>query len=175
MATIIQVQVRCAGCNRRLADIVNELQGGQVLIELKCPRCGQPHLEVIRPDAAHASSSASPPRRIGAGLGLILSIMSVSLWALPLMVAVLLVISVSAPHAVSASAESLAEVNGKTITSEQVQKALGARLATLERQIHQRATTLGSPAPRELRAGDRRGVAASQVIAGLEAIRPYWR
>ncbi len=136
MATIIQVQVRCAGCNRRLADIVNELEGGQVLIELKCPRCGQPHLEVIRPDAAHAPSNASPPRRIGAGLGLILSIMSASLWALPLLAAVLLVISVSAPRAVSASAESIAEVNGEAITSEQVQKALGARLATLERQIY---------------------------------------
>ena len=45
---VVQVQVRCAGCNRRLADLVNEVEAGQILIELKCPRCGHPHLEVIR-------------------------------------------------------------------------------------------------------------------------------
>jgi phage FluMu protein Com len=49
VASVIQTQVRCAGCNRRLADLVNEVEAGQLLIELKCPRCGQPHLEVIRP------------------------------------------------------------------------------------------------------------------------------
>ena len=48
MATVTQTQVRCAGCNRRLADVVNEVEAGQVLVEWKCPRCGQPHLEVIR-------------------------------------------------------------------------------------------------------------------------------
>jgi phage FluMu protein Com len=48
MATVRQRQIRCAGCNRRLADVVNEVEAGQVLVELKCPRCGQPHLEVIR-------------------------------------------------------------------------------------------------------------------------------
>jgi phage FluMu protein Com len=49
MATALQVQIRCAGCNRRLGDLVNEIDAGQVILELKCPRCGQPHLEVIRP------------------------------------------------------------------------------------------------------------------------------
>jgi phage FluMu protein Com len=49
VATVTQTQIRCAGCNRRLADLVNELEAGQVLVELKCPRCGQPHVEVIRP------------------------------------------------------------------------------------------------------------------------------
>jgi len=48
MATVTQIQIRCTGCNRRLADLVNEVEAGQVLVELKCPRCGQPHLEVIR-------------------------------------------------------------------------------------------------------------------------------
>jgi phage FluMu protein Com len=48
MATVSQTQIRCSGCNRRLADVVNEVEAGQVLVELKCPRCGQPHLEVIR-------------------------------------------------------------------------------------------------------------------------------
>ena len=48
MATVTQTQIRCTECKRRLADVVNEVQGGQVLLELKCPRCGQPHLEVIR-------------------------------------------------------------------------------------------------------------------------------
>jgi phage FluMu protein Com len=51
VASIVQTQVRCGGCNRRLADLVNEVDAGQLLIELKCPRCGQPHLEVIRPQA----------------------------------------------------------------------------------------------------------------------------
>jgi phage FluMu protein Com len=47
-----QVQLRCGGCNRRLGDFVNEIQAGQAILELKCPRCGQPHVEVIRPSAA---------------------------------------------------------------------------------------------------------------------------
>ena len=54
MAAVSQIQIRYTGCNRRLADVVNEVQAGQVLIELKCPRCGHPHLEVIRP--AHGIS-----------------------------------------------------------------------------------------------------------------------
>jgi phage FluMu protein Com len=49
MAPVAQIQIRCTGCNRRLGDLINEVEAGQVLIELKCPRCGQPHLEVIRP------------------------------------------------------------------------------------------------------------------------------
>ena len=44
-----QTQVRCRECNRRLGDFVNELQAGQVILELKCPKCGRPHLEIIRP------------------------------------------------------------------------------------------------------------------------------
>jgi hypothetical protein len=36
VASVIQTQVRCAGCNRRLADLVNEVEAGQILIELKC-------------------------------------------------------------------------------------------------------------------------------------------
>jgi hypothetical protein len=46
---VIRTQIRCRGCNRRLADLVNELEGGQVILELKCPRCGRPHLELVRP------------------------------------------------------------------------------------------------------------------------------
>ena len=48
MATVLQIQIRCAGCNRRLADLVNEVEMGQVLVEMKCPRCGHSNLEVIR-------------------------------------------------------------------------------------------------------------------------------
>ena len=51
-ALLPQIQLRCSGCNRRLADLVNEIQAGQAILELKCPRCGQPQLEVIRPSAA---------------------------------------------------------------------------------------------------------------------------
>lgn len=43
-----QIQVRCAECNRRLADYVNELGAGQLILELKCPKCGRPHVEIIR-------------------------------------------------------------------------------------------------------------------------------
>jgi phage FluMu protein Com len=55
VSAVTQIQIRCAGCNRRLADLVNELELGQVLVELKCPRCGQPHLEVIRSSTAVGS------------------------------------------------------------------------------------------------------------------------
>jgi Zn finger protein HypA/HybF involved in hydrogenase expression len=44
----IQRQVRCRECNRRLGDYVNEIQAGQVILELKCPKCGRPHAEIIR-------------------------------------------------------------------------------------------------------------------------------
>jgi Mu-like prophage protein Com len=54
VASIVQTQVRCGGCNRRLADVVNEVDAGQLLIELKCPRCGEPHLEVMRPQPRRA-------------------------------------------------------------------------------------------------------------------------
>lgn len=49
MALVAQTQFRCTGCNRRLGDFVNEILAGQVILELKCPRCGQPHMEVLRP------------------------------------------------------------------------------------------------------------------------------
>jgi phage FluMu protein Com len=49
MSTLTQIQVRCTGCNRRLGDYLSELEAGQVILELKCPRCGQPHTEIIRP------------------------------------------------------------------------------------------------------------------------------
>jgi len=51
----VQSQIRCSGCRRRLADFVNELASGQVILELKCPRCGHPHLEIIRP-AVHGAA-----------------------------------------------------------------------------------------------------------------------
>ena len=53
-----QMQLRCNGCNRRLGDFVNEVQAGQLILELKCPRCGQPHVELIRPTAAHDAEPA---------------------------------------------------------------------------------------------------------------------
>ena len=43
-----QIQMRCTACNRRLGDYVNLVQGGQVIIEVKCPKCGHPHLEIVR-------------------------------------------------------------------------------------------------------------------------------
>ena len=48
MAAVPQTQVRCNECNRRLGDYVNEVTTGQVILELKCPKCGAPHTEDIR-------------------------------------------------------------------------------------------------------------------------------
>jgi soluble lytic murein transglycosylase-like protein len=39
-----QAQIRRTACNRRLANLINEVEGGQVIVEMKCPRCGSPHL-----------------------------------------------------------------------------------------------------------------------------------
>ena len=48
MATVLQTHIRCGECNRRLADFVNEIESGQVILEFKCPKCGSPHFEVVR-------------------------------------------------------------------------------------------------------------------------------
>ena len=45
---VTQIQIRWTGCGRRLADYVNEVEAGMVIIEQKCPKCGQPHTQVIR-------------------------------------------------------------------------------------------------------------------------------
>lgn len=67
MAPLPETQLRCTGCNRRLVDFVNEVQAGQVILELKCPRCGQPNMEIIRPlrprdDANIDAGRLRPPR-----------------------------------------------------------------------------------------------------------------
>jgi phage FluMu protein Com len=69
MARVFQSQVRCAGCHRRLADLVNEIDGGQLLLELKCPRCGHSHLEVMRPrpDSNRITPPLRPPGVTGDG------------------------------------------------------------------------------------------------------------
>ncbi len=63
MSTVTQVQVRCTGCRRRLCDYLGELAAGQVILELKCPRCGQPHTEIIRAAAGSASISRKANKR----------------------------------------------------------------------------------------------------------------
>jgi phage FluMu protein Com len=136
VATVIQVAIRCAGCHRRLADVVNEVEAGQVLLELKCPRCGQPHLEVIRPQRTDTPPKASSASRIGTGLGLVLAVAS-SLWALALLLSLVLMIATSVfPRAASgASAEPHAEVTGEAITSEPVENGVGGPLRTLEKLV----------------------------------------
>ncbi len=62
MGTLAQIQLRCTGCNRRLGDFINEVEAGQVILELKCPRCGHPHMEVIRPPHLHPDGSPSNGR-----------------------------------------------------------------------------------------------------------------
>jgi phage FluMu protein Com len=56
MPNVDPIQIRCRGCHRRLADVVNNVVAGEILVEVKCPRCGQPHVEVIRSVRAIASS-----------------------------------------------------------------------------------------------------------------------
>ena len=58
------IQIRCRGCHRRLADVVNNVEAGESLVELKCPRCGRPHVEVIRSTRPIASVNepAGPTR-----------------------------------------------------------------------------------------------------------------
>jgi hypothetical protein len=34
-AVVVQTQIRCTACNRRLADLVNEVEAGQVIVEMK--------------------------------------------------------------------------------------------------------------------------------------------
>jgi phage FluMu protein Com len=72
VGAVAQTQVRCRECNRRLGDFVNELEAGQVILELKCPKCGRPHLEIIRPpdEAAPRSSSTEITRPSPAGSAL---------------------------------------------------------------------------------------------------------
>ena len=48
MTSVPLVQVRCRRCNRRLADVVNEVREGQAIVGFKCARCGEPHVEVIQ-------------------------------------------------------------------------------------------------------------------------------
>lgn len=70
MSTVTQIQVRCTGCNRRLGDYLSELEAGQVILELKCPRCAQPHTEVIRPADGSAASRRNPDSRTWAATAL---------------------------------------------------------------------------------------------------------
>jgi len=40
MSTTVQQQFRCSACHRRLADFVDNIERGAVLIEVKCDKCG---------------------------------------------------------------------------------------------------------------------------------------
>ena len=51
MPTVTRIQVRCSGCNRRLADLVNCIAVGLAIVELKCSRCGKAHRELAGPPA----------------------------------------------------------------------------------------------------------------------------
>jgi phage FluMu protein Com len=114
MPTVIQMKIRCAACNRRLADLVNEVEAGQVLVELKCPRCGQPHLEVIRPQPTDTPPKARATGRVGMALGPIFSMVS-SLPVLAVLssLALMVATSVSPGPASGASTEPLTDVHAK--------------------------------------------------------------
>jgi len=41
MTVVAEQQLRCTGCQRRLADYENALRAGTVTVEIKCPKCGE--------------------------------------------------------------------------------------------------------------------------------------
>ena len=57
-------------------------------------------------------------------------------WIWCVLLIVVLLFGVPPAHAQAAAAEPLAEVNGETITTEELNRALGARLSKLEEQIY---------------------------------------
>lgn len=42
-----QIEVRCAECEHRLLDYVNEIRSGRVLLEIKCPWCRKMHVQIV--------------------------------------------------------------------------------------------------------------------------------
>lgn len=47
LAEQVQTQIRCSQCRLRLLDFVNEIRSGRVLLEIKCPRCHELHMQLI--------------------------------------------------------------------------------------------------------------------------------
>lgn len=43
-----QLQFRCTKCNRRLADYVEDIVTGRLLLEIKCPKCGVPNSLLVK-------------------------------------------------------------------------------------------------------------------------------
>ena len=43
-----QLQFRCTKCNRRLADYVDDIANGRLLLEIKCPKCGVPNSLLVK-------------------------------------------------------------------------------------------------------------------------------
>lgn len=41
MTATAEQQLRCRGCNARLADVRNEVTAGRAVIEVKCGKCGE--------------------------------------------------------------------------------------------------------------------------------------
>lgn len=41
MTAVIEQQLRCTNCKRRLADYENAVVAGRVTVEIKCPKCGE--------------------------------------------------------------------------------------------------------------------------------------
>ncbi len=40
-------QIRCDNCNRRLADVDNQIITGKILVAIRCERCARIHKERI--------------------------------------------------------------------------------------------------------------------------------
>ena len=57
-------------------------------------------------------------------------------WSWSILLSLALVFDVPCVRAQSTTSESLAEINGETITTEELNRALGARLSQLEEQIY---------------------------------------
>lgn len=62
-----QEQLRCTGCGRRLADYVNQLESGTVVLEIKRPKCGTQNRVSLRskyPTEVHRGPTSSAPGRL---------------------------------------------------------------------------------------------------------------
>jgi phage FluMu protein Com len=49
MNATAEQQLRCRACNRRLADYEDAITGGSVVIEVKCPKCGESNRITLTP------------------------------------------------------------------------------------------------------------------------------
>jgi len=45
--TTVSMQIRCVTCDGRLADVLNVIDAGYVILEMTCPTCLRSRLEIV--------------------------------------------------------------------------------------------------------------------------------